>query len=190
MSKVTKSANTRVDTAAAYNHYLQVITVLKPDDAICQSLEFYGIESLPDLLDMDRDNIKALEYLDSKNKNTPLHCGGQGHARVMQAYFQYLGDEGIDVTISHTHNDFKDYRMNIYDPNTLPIVPSTKSMTKTSVFPTNYKPAEDFKKSIKRDKTYYFVLKDDKQWDNWRRVTVAIARSHNCEDVFDPNYKP
>ena len=55
-----KSVSTRVDTAAAYDHYLQIITGLKPDDAICKSLELYGIKSLPDLLDMDRDDKKGI----------------------------------------------------------------------------------------------------------------------------------
>ena len=114
-----KSVSTRVDTAAAYGHYLQIITGLKPDDAICKSLELYGIKSLPDLLDMDRDDIKALEYLDSTNNNTPLHRGGQGCIRVMQAYFRHLRDEGINDIMSLTHENFNDYHMDIYDPNDL-----------------------------------------------------------------------
>ena len=115
---------------------------------------------------MHRDNMRALEYLDSKNKNTPLHCGGQGCVRVMQAYFPYLRDEGIDDSISLTHDNFNDYCIDIYVLNALPTVPSTKSKAKTSVSPTNHKPGDDFKKNIKRDKTHYSVLKEDKQWDN------------------------
>ena len=63
MTKVTatstKSVSTRIVTAAVYDHYLQVITGLQSDDAICKSLQLYGIKSLPDLLDMDRDDIKT-----------------------------------------------------------------------------------------------------------------------------------
>ena len=75
-STSVKSVHTRVETTAIYDHYLQVITGLKPDDPICKSLELYGVKSLPDLLDMDIDDITTLEYLDSSNKNISLHRGG------------------------------------------------------------------------------------------------------------------
>ena len=87
MATNIKSVSTRIDTAAIYDHYLQVIAGLQPDDAICKSLELYGVKSLPDLLDMDIDDIKSLRFLDSSKTNTPLHRGGQGQVRVMQAYF-------------------------------------------------------------------------------------------------------
>lgn len=121
----TKSVSTRIDTAAVYDHYLHVISNLQSDDTICKSLELYGIKSLPDLLDMDKDDIKALEYIDNSGNNTPLHRGGQGRVRVMQAYFRYLREEGIDDILSLAHEDFNDFRMDIYDPNSLP-TPSSK----------------------------------------------------------------
>ena len=33
-------------------------------------------------------------------------------------------------------------------------------------------------------------MKDDKQYDNWNRSTVALARSHDVEDVFNESYVP
>ena len=86
MTKV-KSVNTRSDTTNVYDHFLQVIANLKPDNEICESLKLYGITILPDLLDMDKDNIKALEYKDDNGNTKPLHRGGQGSICVMQAYF-------------------------------------------------------------------------------------------------------
>ena len=38
-----RSVNTRIDTAAIYDHYLTVITGLQPDDPICKSLALYGL---------------------------------------------------------------------------------------------------------------------------------------------------
>ena len=140
---ILKSVRTRVDTATVYDHYLQVITNLKPDDPICKSLELYGIKSLPDLLEMDRDEIKALEYVNTSNNNTPLHRGGQGRVRAMQAYFRYLRDEGIDNIMSLTHEDFNDYCMDTYDANTLPTVSPTR--TKGPSTPPNTRlPTEKF----------------------------------------------
>ena len=69
----TKSVNTRIDTAAAYDHYLQVIIGLKPEDTICKSLQKYGIKSLPDLLVMSRDDIEVLEHTDKSGSLIPLH---------------------------------------------------------------------------------------------------------------------
>ena len=142
-----KSVNTRIDTAAAYDHYLQVTAGLKSEDVICKSLEEYGIKSLPDLLDMSRDDIEVLEHTDKSGSITPLHRGGQGRVKVMQAFFRYLRDEGIDDIISFTHDDFNLYRMDIYDANTLPTL-STKSK-KPPTFPTTRQPAEEFKRGIK-----------------------------------------
>ena len=91
--------------------------------------------------------------------------------------------------MSLTHEDFNDYRMAIYNPYEQPVTPSARSK-KTTSLPTTRQPVDDFKKSIKRDKTHYEVLKEDKQWDNQRRATIATARSHGYEDVFDPMYTP
>ena len=45
----------------------------------------------------------------------------------------------------------------------------------------------DFKRGIKRDKTQYKEFKEDKQWDSWKRATIATARAHQCEEIFDEN---
>ena len=34
------------------------------------------------------------------------------------------------------------------------------------------------------------MLKTDKQWDAWKRSTVATARAHGYEDIFDGSYRP
>ena len=51
-------------------------------------------------------------------------------------------------------------------------------------------PAEEFKKTVKRDKAHYKILKTDKQWDSWNRSTISTARTHGCEDVLDSKYVP
>ena len=186
MTKV-KSANTRSDTTNVYNHFLQVIANLKPEDEICKSLQRYGVTILPDLLDMDRDDIKALEF-EEDGTIKQLQRGGQGRVRVMQAYIRYLRDEKIDDITILNHHDFNDFRMDIYDPNEQPVTSSTRPKEPSTPF--KYQPAEEFKKGIKCDKSHYIALKENKQWDNWRRTTLATARSHACEEVFDQDYSP
>ena len=34
---------------------------------------------------------------------------------------------------------------------------------------------DDFRKSIKHDKSHYVALREDKQWDSWKQSTVATA---------------
>ena len=141
-------------------------------------------------MDMERSDIDNVDYEDDAGNLKPLQRGGQGRVRVMQAYFRYLRENNIDDIMSLTMEDFNDYRMDIYDPNaSQPSTTSSKTKKTNSSTPTR-KPAEEFKKGIKRDKSHYIVLKENKQWDNWRRTTLATARSHTCEEVFDPKYTP
>jgi hypothetical protein len=48
----------------------------------------------------------------------------------------------------------------------------------------------DFKRGVKRDKTHYPVLKDNRYWDNFYRTFVVTAVSHNVDNVLDPAYSP
>ena len=96
--------------------------------------------------------------------------------------------------MSLTNENFNDYRMDIYDPNatqlSTQLSTSSSKVKKSTTSTYNRQPAEEFKKGIKREKDHYTTLKEDKQWDSWRRTTLATARSHACEQVFDPDYKP
>ncbi|WP_371070137.1 hypothetical protein, partial [Salmonella enterica] len=81
---------------------------------------------------------------------------------------------------------FDVYRTSVYNPDLPPTPPP--SMPRSAIRPSSI--LDDFRKGIKRDKAHYQVFKEDKQWDSWRRSTLATARSHACEDVFDPSYRP
>ena len=35
----------------------------------------------------------------------------------------------------------------------------------------------------------YKILKEDKQWDDWCRSTIATIRSYTCDEILDPKYK-
>ncbi|EEC42547.1 predicted protein [Phaeodactylum tricornutum CCAP 1055/1] len=49
---------------------------------------------------------------------------------------------------------------------------------------------DEIKQGVKRDKTHYPILKDDRYWDNFYRSFVVTAVSHNVEKVLDPSYAP
>ena len=83
---------------------------LKPYNDIVKALNFYGLKSLPDLMDMERSDINNLEYEDDTGDMKSLQPGSQGRVRVIQAYFRYLRENNIDDIMSLTMEDFNDYR--------------------------------------------------------------------------------
>jgi hypothetical protein len=38
--------------------------------------------------------------------------------------------------------------------------------------------------------SYFPTLKQDKQWDNWNRATIAQAQAQDVENILDPQYSP
>jgi hypothetical protein len=52
----------------------------------------------------------------------------------------------------------------------------------------NYKTS--LAKGIKRDKTQYNPIKDDRDYFTWQQSFLAMARSHKIEEVFDPTFTP
>ena len=47
-----------------------------------------------------------------------------------------------------------------------------------------------FKKGIKREETAYPTLKDERYFDGFSRSLYITAKSHECEQVVDPDYTP
>ena len=44
-----------------------------------------------------------------------------------------------------------------------------------------------FKKGIKREETAYATLKDERYFDGFSRSLYITAKSHECEQVLDPD---
>jgi hypothetical protein len=47
----------------------------------------------------------------------------------------------------------------------------------------------EFRKVIKRDKSHYPELKDDKYFDSWNQNFVATVYTHHTQKVLDESYK-
>ena len=60
--------------------------------------------------------------------------------------------------------------------------------------PPGYSPAAielmGFKKGIKREIAAYPSLKDETYIDGFKRSLLIVAKTHECNDVLDPNYTP
>ena len=50
--------------------------------------------------------------------------------------------------------------------------------------------AHEFRKGIKCDKGHENVLRDKKQWDEWKRQTIAMIYTHGCENITSISYTP
>ena len=49
---------------------------------------------------------------------------------------------------------------------------------------------QEFRRGVKRDKTHYEDLKDDKYFNSWNRGFVATARMHHTHNILDEGYVP
>ena len=50
--------------------------------------------------------------------------------------------------------------------------------------------AQEFRRGVKRDKSHYTDLKDDKHFNSWNRGFVATAYMHHTQHVLDEHYIP
>ena len=116
---------------------------------------------------------------------------------IVCKYYKLLKKErGVVVWADVTLEMFKEYREADFTEPSPParqsdhisMVPGLGQAHTTMTRAPN--PLQDFEKGIRRDKSAYLVLKDDKEWDNWRRLTIATARTHKCAEIFDANFIP
>jgi hypothetical protein len=85
--------------------------------------------------------------------------------------------------------------MDLTDVITLPFDLSTglsPSPMTTTVFKseTTELTASEFCRGVKRDKSHYMELQDDKYIHSWNRSFVATAFMHHTQHVLDADYKP
>ena len=77
------------------------------------------------------------------------------------------------------------------NPNGPEPVPSGPILSST---PTGYSPAAielmGFKKGIKREIAAYPSLKDERYFDGFKRSLLIVAKTHESNEVLDPNYTP
>ena len=64
------------------------------------------------------------------------------------------------------------------------------SSTATEPRNTSNQKLVSFRKYIKREETAYPTLKDERYFDSFSRSLYITAKSHECEEVLDPEYTP
>ena len=64
------------------------------------------------------------------------------------------------------------------------------SSTATEPRNTSNQKLVSFRKGIKREETSYPTLKDERYFDSFGRSLYITAKSHECDEVLDPEYTP
>ena len=128
-----------------------------------------------------------------------LPTGYKRLVKVFTSFHKHLREEGVEIYFDWSNinlEKFTYYRQ--YDYNGNVTVPAPSRLVKPDVKSEGVSPnttirqtqVEQFKKSIKRDKSDFTVLKDKKQFKSWHQNLIATAAAQDVEEVLDPNYTP
>jgi len=111
-------------------------------------------------------------------------CAKSGGSKKCMDADDWLAMTRLDYDEFHVSKD--------YHPTTSISAPTNPTATTSSSTTSSrtIDPVADFKKGIKRDSSQYPKLKDDAQWDNWKRDLITTARAQNVDDVLDPTFTP
>ena len=169
------------------------------DDPIHNVFSSNSITMIPEILVMSRENINGLTYQadDGTTITPPSHVLAKLH--ILKAWNNYLLQENglkvIDWDDTNLVNEdaYDEFRLSIYNPDdvlntTPPHRKSNISAAKNSE--KKHSAAAEFRKGIKRDKSHYTILSDEKNWDEWKRLTIATIYAHGCENITSKSYSP
>ena len=179
--------NTSFTKTSDFDHILINVLGLTSSHPIYQTLDQNGYISAQDIFFIRETDLERLRYKETDTSTAEeLLFPHKQKLRLFQDFVRSLINEKGAVDYStigqHEFNEFLVTGGTITPPSTVP-APISSSTSKASL-------KTDFQKGIRRDKSHYHELKTDKQWDAWRRSTIATARTHGCEDIFDSTYIP
>ena len=183
-----------------FQHIMTEKLGLEIHSPIYQALSQENVNTLSDLATLSDKDIEEMEYTitmeDDEGQITTTRLkiskGNRGWIRSLIAFIKYYHMQSEEEFENVTLEEFNTFRLSKYDPDISshtapPIAQSQPPKRKKN---DNTSSLLAFKKNIKRDKNQYTTLREDRQWDSWNRSTKAIARTHDCEDVFNETYLP
>ena len=183
-------------------------------------LEYTGnVMDIREVVSMTDDEIDQLYYVSTTFVESPppkgskdgeskpnvvreaidLPRGSKRLLKILTSFVHYMKEEKEEPIFydwsNITFEMFNTYRTSIYNGNVTVPAPSRLKPTDESISsytrPT-YKSTqvEQFKKSIRREKSDFMVLKYRKQYRTWISKLRATAATQDVEKVLDPGYKP
>ena len=181
-----------------------------PGIALRQWVHFQGVHNILDLLSWDPEELKAIPAqqvysLDDHGQGLYLRTNQiKQMCRLITYMNDVFGTYNSDIDprddpfhpfspeewSQQTSTMLRTYLIqNLPNPNGPEPVPSRPI---PSSRPTGYSPAAlelmGFIKSIKREIAAYLSLKDERYFDGFKRSLFIVAKTHECNQVLDPNY--
>lgn len=206
MAQATAAPNPPPSTRSAtrkaiFDRVMKDVIGFGDDDLLVKALDNAGVVSVPDLLALTDGQIDTLVFDDGTGPRTPS-LADRNKLRILRAWNPYLqgiqGARRVDWLDLATVNEdeWDEYRVATYVPPG--VIPPAAPPTASNVHPVAqgprptpaHNPASDFRRGIKRDKTHYTEIKDEKQWDEFKRKTIATVYAHGCENVINGSYAP
>ena len=186
---------TREQGQAAFTHVVETVLASPATSPLAQALERAGFDDIRDILILRDRDIDTLDYRDG-TAVVPLQLVYRGKLRAFLAFVDHrMGSNtpSDDAWTKITPDKFDTYRMSPEYMSTLghtgrQTIGAPHVATITGTHTRN--PIVDFNKGIDRDSSQFSMLKDEKQWDQWQRSTMAQARAQGVADVLNPDYKP
>ena len=183
-----------------------------PGIALRQWVHFQGVQTFLDLLSWEEDELKTAPAqqvftLDDHGQGSYLRTNQVKQIYGLITYMMHVFREynsGIEVREDpfppflpeewshHTSTMLTTYLIqNLPNPiGPEPVISGPISSSR----PTGYSPAAielmGFKKGIKREISAYPSLKDERDFDGFKRSLYIVAKTHECSEVLDPNYTP
>ena len=111
-----------------------------------------------------------------------LSKGHKGWIKALLAFMRYYNIDSHEEIDNISMHDFDKFRMGIYNP--------SNNLTYTSLNSPPYNrrkaisSAEALRKSIKKDRSTYSIVREDRQWDKWNQPIKALAHTHYLANHF------
>ena len=176
-------------------------------DMVVLALNQEGCRNVEDILSLQDRDIDNMHYVDpDSKKRSPVVATQRNLLKILKAwnYSLLVSEDRKKVDWddpSYVNSEmFDEFRVTAYDPD-VPIRTIPRSSTSLkgllprvtssggSKSPAQRTQAEEFRRGIKRDKAHYEALRDEKQWDSWKRKTESTATTHGCENILDPKFE-
>ena len=186
-----------------FDHVVKDVMGIADDDLLLKALDDDGLDSVVDLLTLTDGQIDSLQFYDGTETKIPS-LSSRNKLRILRSWNLHLqqiqGNRVVNWMDEDTVNqdEWDEYRISVYSPPGLqasplapsPILSSAPPSVPQPRFVPVSNPASDFRRGIKRDKTQYKEFKDEKNWDEFKRLTQATIYAHGCENVINPSYVP
>ena len=90
-----------------------------------------------------------------------------------------------DNFLHTTFHQFMSWKLNAHPPSVTASDPRAAPST-----PSCSSELLNFKSGIKRDISAYPTLKDEKYYESFKRSVLVTARTHDCEEILQPTFRP